>query len=163
MPVIRVARLTPSKNKVRYHSLQSLSVNTLHTIGSGLPASQFGYHGGVSVSGECVTLGPPPFFLPGNVRNELKDKNVPFRIGLNWTLVERTLFYATMSRGFRAGSSPAFGASNFNRLTPVTPEELLAYEVGVKSALFDRTVQLNASVFYYDYTDKQQLGRLQDP
>lgn len=139
------------------------SVNTLQTIVSGLLASQFGNPGGVGVSGECVTLGPPPFFLPGNVRNELKENNVPFRVGLNWTPVERTLVYATVSRGFKAGSSPALGASNFNQLTPVTQEELLAYELGVKSALFDRTVQLNASVFYYDYTDKQQLGRLQDP
>lgn len=139
------------------------SVNTLQTIVSGLLASQFGNPGGVGVSGQCVTLGPPPFFLPGNVRNELKEDNVPFRVGLNWTPIERTLFYATLSRGFKAGSSPALGASNFNQLTPVTQEELLAYEIGVKSSLFDRTLQFNASIFHYDYTNKQQLGRLQDP
>jgi iron complex outermembrane recepter protein len=115
------------------------------------------------IAGTCVTLGPPPTYSLGNTHNDLKQSNVPWRVGLNWTPIERTLFYATVSKGFKAGSSPALGASNYNQLTPVTQEALLAYELGVKSSLFNRTVQLNASVFHYDYTNKQQLGRLQDP
>jgi outer membrane receptor protein involved in Fe transport len=42
-------------------------------------------------------------------------------------------------------------------------ESLLAYEVRVKTPLFDRKVQLNAAGFYYDYSDKQILGRVPDP
>jgi iron complex outermembrane receptor protein len=34
-------------------------------------------------------------------------------------------------------------------------EELIAYELGVKSVWFDRSVVLNGAVFYQDYSDKQ--------
>jgi outer membrane receptor protein involved in Fe transport len=110
-------------------------------------------------AGTCVTLGPPPTYSLGNTHNDLNESNVPWRVGINWTPIEQTLFYATVSKGFKAGSSPALGAAKFDQLTPVTQEALLAYEVGVKSLLVNRTLQLNAAVFHYDYTNKQQLGR----
>ena len=40
---------------------------------------------------------------------------------------------------------------------------MLAYEVGSKTTLFDRKLQLNAAAFYYDYTDKQIRGEKPDP
>jgi outer membrane receptor protein involved in Fe transport len=132
------------------------SVNFLQ----GFVSSLFGNPFVIPARGSCVTLGPTG--LLGNTHNDLKESNVPWRVGINWTPIERTLFYATVSKGFKAGSSPALGASNSNQLTPVTQEALLAYELGVKSSLFNRTLQLNASVFHYDYTNKQQLGRQQD-
>ena len=38
---------------------------------------------------------------------------------------------------------------------PFNPEELESYELGVKSDLFDRTLRVNASVFFSDYNDVQ--------
>ena len=139
------------------------SVNFLQTFVSSLSASAFGFPGDTVITGECVTLGPPPEFLLGNVQNELNEENVPWRVGFDWTPTDDSLIYVTVSKGFKAGTSPALGSAQYNQLDPVTQEELLAYEIGTKTMLLDGSMQLKASLFRYDYTDKQQLGTLQDP
>ncbi|MCK9504325.1 MAG: TonB-dependent receptor [Porticoccaceae bacterium] len=139
------------------------SVNFLQQFVSSLSASAFGNPGDTVVTGECVTLGPPPEFLLGNVRNELNENNVPWRVGLDWTPTDDSLVYLTVSKGFKAGTSPALGAAKYNQLDPVTQEELLAYEVGTKAMFLDGSMQVKGAVFKYDYTDKQQLGTIQDP
>jgi outer membrane receptor protein involved in Fe transport len=48
------------------------------------------------------------------------------------------------------------------QLFPAKQEDLLAYEVGGKFGLFDGRLQFNAAAFYYDYTDKQILGAIND-
>jgi iron complex outermembrane receptor protein len=48
-------------------------------------------------------------------------------------------------------------------LKPATQEKVLAYEIGAKATLLERTLQVNAALFYYDYTDKQIRGRIIDP
>jgi len=138
------------------------TVNTVQTILSGVFAGAYGGTPGVAVAGQCATLGPPPNFAPGLVQNTLNQSNVPWRVGIDWTPIERTLFYATVSKGYKAGSAPTLGATTYAQLTPVTQEALLAYEVGAKSELFDRTLQLTLSLFHYDYTNKQELGRVPD-
>ncbi len=42
-----------------------------------------------------------------------------------------------------------------SQTTAVRQKELTAYEVGVKAAMFDRRLRINAAAFYYDYRDKQ--------
>lgn len=101
-----------------------------------------GLYGGTSVPGvpgHCVTLTPPPNFSPGSISNKLDQSNVPWRVGIDWTPLDHTLLYFTVSKGYKAGSSPALGASQYTQLKPVTQESLLSYEVGAKSELFDRT------------------------
>jgi len=139
------------------------SVTILQNAVSGLLASLYGGTAIPQLPGQCVTLAPPPNFSPGLVSNTLNQSNVPWRIGADWTPIENNLFYFTVSKGYKAGSAPSLGASQAKQLLPVTQESLLAYELGSKSELFNRTLQLNLSVFHYDYTDKQELGRLLDP
>jgi outer membrane receptor protein involved in Fe transport len=136
------------------------SVTTLQNTLSGLLG---GHAPGTGVVGQCVTLGPPPNFAVGLVTNTLDQSNVPWRVGIDWTPIPNNLFYFTVSKGYKAGSSPAVGASQADQLTPVTQESLLSYEVGSKSEFLDRTLQVNSAVFHYDYTNKQELGRLLDP
>jgi outer membrane receptor protein involved in Fe transport len=138
----------------------SPSVTILQDVLSGL----FGGHApGTAVPGQCVTLGPPPDFMPGAVSNTLDQSNVPWRVGLDWTPAANDLIYFTVSKGYKAGSAPALGASQADQLKPVTQESLLAYELGLKAELLDRRLQVNTAVFHYDYTNKQELGRLSDP
>ena len=73
------------------------------------------------------------------------------------------LIYFTASKGYKAGAAPTLGASEYIQYKPVTQESVLAYELGVKTQWFDRKLQLDATVFHYDYTDKQVLGRIIDP
>ncbi|MDX2334675.1 TonB-dependent receptor [Brevundimonas vesicularis] len=59
--------------------------------------------------------------------------------------------YGKYSTGYRAGgaSSRSLTYRSFD------PEEVKAYEIGVKSDLFDRRVRLNAAVYAMDRTDSQ--------
>jgi iron complex outermembrane receptor protein len=111
----------------------------------------------------CVTLGPAPNFQPGPYRADLDQSNVPWSVGVDWTPIEHQLLYVNVSKGYKAGASAAIGASTYRALVPVTQESLLSYEVGAKSSLLDRRLQLNAAYFHYDYTNKQMLGQFIDP
>src|SRR5690606_1343737 len=44
--------------------------------------------------------------------------------------------------------------------TPVEPETLDAYEIGVKSELLGSTLRLNASAFYYEWSDLQTFATI---
>jgi len=110
--------------------------------------------------GDCLTFDAT--FTPGLVTSELNEDNVSWRVGADWHPVESTLVYATVSKGYKAGSFPTLPGTGDIQFQPVKQEELLAYEVGMKSAVSDR-LEVKASVFRYDYKDKQLRGRIVDP
>jgi iron complex outermembrane receptor protein len=107
--------------------------------------------------GQCVTL-TNAFQPAGLVTDELDQDNVSWRAGLNWKPSEDLLFYGNVTRGFKAGSFTPLPAVYASQLTPVTQERVTAFETGVKASVLDRLMSLTASVFYYDYKDKQILG-----
>lgn len=111
--------------------------------------------------GACNTFGPND--VPTHVYNRLDENNVSWRVGANWTPFARTLIYANVSKGYKAGSFPILGSSATPQLNPARQESVQAYEVGFKTTLVDRTLQLNGAAFYYDYNDKQILGTVLDP
>ena len=96
------------------------------------------------------------------VNSNLQEDNVSFRVGANYKFDGGTLLYATVSQGYKAGIFSAIGASRANQYTPATQEKVIAYEGGFKAPLFDHKLQFNGSVFYYDYSNKQVRGRVQD-
>jgi len=82
--------------------------------------------------------------------NEVSWSSTTPRVGAQFDLASNANVYATFSKGFKAGGFNAFACNNvFN------PEKVTAYEGGVKSRLFDNMLTLNASAFYYDYTNLQ--------
>ena len=115
-----------------------------------------------ATAGQCVTL-IGPNYQPGRYYSTLQQNNVSWRVGLNWTFPTGSLLYANVSRGYKQGAFPTISASVASQFTPAGQESLLAYEMGLKTPLFNRKVQLNAAAFYYDYSDKQILGRVLDP
>ncbi len=76
--------------------------------------------------------------------------NVSWRAALDADVSPRSLVYASVSTGYKAGglneglNSPGYG-----------PEKLLAFALGSKNRFLDGHVQLNAEVFYWHYRDKQ--------
>lgn len=80
------------------------------------------------------------------------DNTTSFRAGINWKPTPDQLVYASISRGFRSGGySIPFGGV----ITSFDPERLTAYEIGSKSRLLNRMLDLNVSAFFYDYKDLQ--------
>jgi iron complex outermembrane receptor protein len=74
-----------------------------------------------------------------------------YRLALRQELTDDISVYGSYNRGFKAGTyslqSPTSPA--------VQPQYINAYELGVKSELFDRGLRLNASVFHYDISNYQ--------
>ena len=72
-------------------------------------------------------------------------------ITLAYELNDQVNVYAKYSTGYRAGgaSSRSLTYRSFD------PEEVKAYEIGLKSDLFDNRVRLNAAVYAMDRTDSQ--------
>jgi iron complex outermembrane recepter protein len=111
--------------------------------------------------GDCYTLNAE--FNPGPVNQTLDNTNVPFRFAVDYKFDDGILTYASFSRGYKAGVITDISASTTSQYFPAREERLDAWEVGIKAPLFERKVQFNSAAFYYDYQDKQVLGRVIDP
>jgi outer membrane receptor protein involved in Fe transport len=111
------------------------------------------------VSGGCATIdntGAAPTYLPADANLEQKQNNTSWRGGINYKPTPDSLIYATVSRGYKAGVFPTVITLFLSATdSPVRQEELTSYEVGAKLPFFERRVLINASVFYYDYINKQ--------
>ena len=112
-------------------------------------------------NGGCVTASAA--FAPGLVVDSLNETNVSWRVGAEWKPRERTLVYANISKGYKAGGFPSLGATAASQYLPAIQESVIAYETGFKTTTADRKLHLDGAVFYYDYQDKQILGRVLDP
>ncbi|RIV86818.1 TonB-dependent receptor [Aurantiacibacter zhengii] len=129
-----------------------------------LPASQF--QPGLLSNGNCTTFIDPegdPNLLatPGLSVNTLAEDNISWRVALDFQPNDDLLLYVSASQGYKNGSFPNVAATGFRQYEATTQEKLLAYEAGVKATL-GSSVQANAAVFYYDYTDKQLRGTFLD-
>uniref|UniRef100_UPI00159CAB3C TonB-dependent receptor n=1 Tax=Sphingobium sp. EM0848 TaxID=2743473 RepID=UPI00159CAB3C len=94
----------------------------------------------------------------GAVQNATVDlsktfKKLTWRLAIDHDFSDDIMGYASYTRGFKSGSLNAGIISNAQ--VPVNPEEIDAFEVGLKSELFDRKLRLNIAAFYYDYKDIQ--------
>lgn len=85
-----------------------------------------------------------------------------FRLGLDYDLDSNTMVYGYVASGFKAGGiGDVFEVVNdrtgkVQRFeTQFDPEEVLTYEVGTKTSLFDNSLNLQGVFFYTDYSDMQ--------
>lgn len=77
------------------------------------------------------------------------------KVVLDYYANEDTLVYGSLSRGFKSGGYQGTWVIADEEYVPFGKETVLAYELGLKSTLLDNTMQLNAALFVYDYTDMQ--------
>ena len=63
--------------------------------------------------------------------------------------------YGRVARGFRAPTIQARDVAFFGAPSTADSETILSWEAGVKSELLDRSLRVNASVFYYEIEDQQ--------
>jgi outer membrane receptor protein involved in Fe transport len=75
---------------------------------------------------------------------------------------ENSLFYAKIANGFRSGGTNPNAPNAPDQIKPIYgSEELWSYELGWKNTLADGQTQLNAYLYYNDWTDLQ-LGFVTD-
>lgn len=115
--------------------------------------------GGLRVSTEkqaftqknILAFGPtPPITTCPMQTNDRTFKSTTPRLGASYEASEGLNFYATYSKGYKAGGFNLYGCNN-----SFAPEKLTAYEGGVKGRFLDGAVTINASAFFYDYTNLQ--------
>ena len=115
-----------------------------------------------------------PVFNPATDRRlpnaaELSTARTTWRLGVEYDLVPGTLLYGSLATGYKAGGfndgcvagagvggidCPAAAAVEQDYLY-YQPEELRAWEAGLKSRLLGGRLSFNAAAFYYDYTNLQ--------
>ncbi len=94
---------------------------------------------------------PNRFGDDGAISPKARFSKVTYRGVLAHDFTPSVMGYASFNRGFKAG---AFNVTVFNN--PVAnPEVLDAYEVGLKTQLFERMLRFNVAAFHYNYSNIQ--------
>jgi iron complex outermembrane receptor protein len=109
--------------------------------------------------GGCIpgtNPGDPPLIDNTHEDSSIEDTSVSWKLGLNYAPSSAWLVYANAAEGTKSGGYFSGVTTNNRQLKPYLPEELRAYEIGVKRA---GRVALNASVFRYKYQDLQTFMR----
>jgi len=77
-----------------------------------------------------------------------------YRASVDYRFSPEVLAYATISTGFKGGG---VGPRPFNasQAVPFDPETLTAYEIGLKTDLFDRRLRVNLSAYFNKFKDAQ--------
>lgn len=90
------------------------------------------------------------FFGASDVPSDARKSKLLPKVGLQYDVSPDINVYMQYQIGQKSGGQN-LGVLN----TPFLPEELTAYEVGLKTRLFNGSATLNASGFYYDYSNLQ--------
>jgi len=123
-----------------------LSLATYNKINGGLVADAT-KPGGFRAT-PTVTNGGVPIAISVYRPFNRKDTQVTGRVNLDWNVTDNTLMYLSATSGYRSGG---YNLVFFSRSPTYEPEELIAYELGYKSQMLNNSVQLNGSLYYYDY------------
>jgi len=91
-----------------------------------------------------VIAAPPTF------RSKASFDNFSVRAVVDYKVIRDVLLYVSYSQGFKSGGFNAFGLS-----PAFEPETIDAYEVGIKTELFDRVLRFNLDGFTYGYDNLQ--------
>jgi len=80
-----------------------------------------------------------------------------YKIGIEYDIADNTMLFANYATSYRVQAMAAQHSINpdaqYWRALP--PEELNAYTVGSKSRFMENKLQVNASVYYYDYKNRE--------
>ncbi|MEJ2459004.1 MAG: TonB-dependent receptor, partial [Novosphingobium sp.] len=121
----------------------------------------FSLYGGIRLTHDKATMrnfrsvvNVPGLGIP-NTNLDYSETQPTGRLGVRYKPSSNLMAFAQYSRGYRSGGFNG-GALVFpGDLSTAKPEFLDAYEVGLKSRLFDRHVTLNLSAFHYQFRDQQ--------
>jgi len=100
-----------------------------------------------------------PFYYPDKQHHKQDWQEFVGKVGADYKPSEDTLFFAKLSKGYKAGGFPlgSFQEEAFD------PEYLWSYEAGWKQLWMDSRFNTNLAVYYYDYTDFQVVLSEEDP
>jgi len=94
-----------------------------------------------------------------NLASRTYHPDYSYRVELDYTPTDNSLFYVSINRGTKAGgfATPSSPPPDPAQLV-FDQEALTSYEGGFKLTLFHDSTRLNGSVFHYDYHNYQAYG-----
>lgn len=110
--------------------------------------------------GRGMAQGVAPSVLSASVlpldglSGQFSGKRWDWRIAADYHLASAITLYGQVSTGFKGGGvnpRPFYA----EQVRTFAPEKVTAYEVGIKSELFDRRLRLNLAAYNTDYSDMQ--------
>jgi iron complex outermembrane recepter protein len=117
--------------------------------------------GGLATTNSALANAKLAIFRPQAYQVGFSDDAVTGDINLSWQPARDVHLYASYSRGFKSGginlAGLPFNATNnpaLNRAI-INPEKSNAYEIGLKTQLFDRKLTANFAAFRSDVRDFQ--------
>jgi outer membrane receptor protein involved in Fe transport len=109
--------------------------------------------------GGYITLDPTTNKpLTNGLFSHLDQDNVSWKVGPSWKPADDFLLYFNVAKGYKAGAFGTLPVIRPAQDAPVVQESVLAYEVGLKSALLAHSLEFSGAAFRYDYDDKQLLA-----
>ncbi|MDB5478946.1 MAG: TonB-dependent receptor, partial [Alphaproteobacteria bacterium] len=101
----------------------------------------------------------PAIPVPGFFQPRFEDKTAEtlwlWKAQINYEPTRDLLLYAGVIQGAKAGSFNAGGPPLPESEIPYKSEKVISYETGFKSTLLGGRARLNASAYYYDYSNYQ--------
>ncbi|HEY2661095.1 MAG TPA: TonB-dependent receptor [Caulobacteraceae bacterium] len=118
-----------------------------------------------SFTGSSFATGPFVGDTTGQPASKTTETPVTPKAGISYQMDENNLFYATAAKGYRIGGTNAplstfcdIAAQGYNAVpTKYASDDVWSYEAGSKNKLFDRTLEVDASVYHIDWQNIQQL------
>lgn len=111
-------------------------------------------------SGACLSTDPslPNLNISDCSWGDQEDYHfISYNAGADWAVAEDVMVYVKTSSASRSGGQN-MRALDSATAQPFVEETATDFELGVKSQLFDRRLQLNANVYHTDYEDVQQTN-----
>ena len=97
--------------------------------------------------------------LTKNPNTKLEYNEWTYRVALQQIITDDINVYASFNRGFKSGSYSLQSPLN----VPYQPQFIKAYEVGVKSELFDRRLRLNLAALSTTTSTTIRCARRRSP
>lgn len=114
--------------------------------------------------GNLAGTRPFPGAVSLSVQQSTTNTNFSWRLGAQYEPADDLMAYATVSRGYKGPGFSGLTVTSVTQDQRVKPEIPTNYEIGIRSSLFDRKLQLNATLFLTDVKDFQaQVADLSSP
>ena len=94
--------------------------------------------------------------VPAKVGNGITGQeysNPDYKVGIEYDLADNSMLYASYATSYRVNGMAISQATEEGDRT-VPPEKLKAYTIGAKNRFLGNKLQVNASAYYYDYSNK---------
>jgi iron complex outermembrane receptor protein len=117
-------------------------------------------NGSTTSSGLLEYLATNPQVLSFSYSSSERSRGFTPKASVTWNATPDIMVYALADKGFRFGGPNVNPPSTTNPFPPsYAPDSLWNYELGTRTAWFDRRLQLDATAFYIDWTNIQvRLG-----